>query len=94
MEFVFLIISGAIHFTASNNDCGVRDFDMEKYQLSRHFRFPWPVNVSHLSYTQFGDQMCYFFHFEPISFNQQIPGQWTLCTDDPPNECHSYFQIV
>lgn len=31
---------------ASNNDCGVRDFDMEKFQLSKHFSFPWPVNVS------------------------------------------------
>ncbi|XP_042519403.1 uncharacterized protein LOC122093186 [Macadamia integrifolia] len=38
--------SGATHFMASNNDCGVRDFDMEKFQLSNHFRFPWPVNVS------------------------------------------------
>lgn len=40
--------SGAVHFTASNNDCGVRDFDMENFQLSKHFRFPWPVNVSTL----------------------------------------------
>lgn len=31
---------------ASNNDCGVRDFDMERFQLSKHFSFPWPVNVS------------------------------------------------
>lgn len=31
---------------ASNNDCGVRDFDMEKFQLTKHFSFPWPVNVS------------------------------------------------
>lgn len=31
---------------SSNNDCGVRDFDMEKFQLCKHFRFPWPVNVS------------------------------------------------
>ncbi|KAH9804557.1 WD REPEATS REGION domain-containing protein [Citrus sinensis] len=38
--------SGAVHFTASNNDCGVRDFDMGKYQLSKHFRFPWPVNTT------------------------------------------------
>uniref|UniRef100_A0A803NAS8 Transducin/WD40 repeat-like superfamily protein n=1 Tax=Chenopodium quinoa TaxID=63459 RepID=A0A803NAS8_CHEQI len=38
--------SGAIHFTASNNDSGVRDFDLEKFQLSKHFQFPWPVNVS------------------------------------------------
>ncbi|GAU24677.1 hypothetical protein TSUD_322850 [Trifolium subterraneum] len=38
--------SGAIHFTESNNDCGIRNFDMEKFQLSKHFRFPWPVNVN------------------------------------------------
>lgn len=41
-----LYCSGAVHFTASNNDCGVRDFDMEKFQLSNHFHFPWPVNVT------------------------------------------------
>lgn len=41
--------SGATHFTASNNDCGFRDFDMEKFQLSKHFQFPWPVNHSSLS---------------------------------------------
>ncbi|KAL5972313.1 hypothetical protein ACLOJK_041566 [Asimina triloba] len=34
--------SGAVHFLASNNDCGVRDFDMEKFQRTKHFRFPWP----------------------------------------------------
>ncbi|CAJ2638615.1 putative WD-repeat-like protein [Trifolium pratense] len=41
--------SGAIHFTASNNDCGIRNFDMEKFQLSKYFRFPWPVNHTSLS---------------------------------------------
>lgn len=41
--------SGAVHFIASNNDCGVRDYDMEKFQLSRQFCFPWPVNHSSLS---------------------------------------------
>lgn len=41
--------SGAIHFTASNNDSGVRDFDLEKFQLSKHFQFPWPVNHTSLS---------------------------------------------
>uniref|UniRef100_A0A2P2KTT7 WD-40 repeat family protein n=2 Tax=Rhizophora mucronata TaxID=61149 RepID=A0A2P2KTT7_RHIMU len=34
---------------ASNNDCGFRDFDMERFQLSKHFCFPWPVNVSIIS---------------------------------------------
>lgn len=38
--------SGAVHFMASNNDCGVRDFNMEKFQISKQFSFPWPVNVS------------------------------------------------
>ncbi|GFP94785.1 uncharacterized WD repeat-containing protein c2a9.03 [Phtheirospermum japonicum] len=41
--------SGAVHFTASNNDSGVRDFDLEKFQQSSHFRFPWPVNHTSLS---------------------------------------------
>lgn len=41
--------SGAIHFMASNNDGGVRDFDMEKFQLLQHFRFEWPVNHTSLS---------------------------------------------
>ncbi|KAK7401467.1 hypothetical protein VNO78_12977 [Psophocarpus tetragonolobus] len=46
---IYACPSGAVHFTAANNDCGVRDFDMEKFQLSKHFRFPWPVNHSSLS---------------------------------------------
>ncbi|KAL0363090.1 UNVERIFIED_CONTAM: hypothetical protein Scaly_1264200 [Sesamum calycinum] len=41
--------SGAVHFTASNNDCGVRDFDMERFQLIKHFSYPWPVNHTSLS---------------------------------------------
>ncbi|XP_058207675.1 uncharacterized protein LOC131320819 isoform X1 [Rhododendron vialii] len=41
--------SGAVHFTAANNDCGFRDFDMENFQLSKHFSFPWPVNHTSLS---------------------------------------------
>lgn len=31
---------------ASNNDCGLRDYDMERFQLLNHLRFDWPVNVS------------------------------------------------
>ncbi|KAL8148800.1 putative WD repeat-containing protein C2A9.03 [Apium graveolens] len=46
---IYKTASGAVHFTASNNDCGVRDFDMEKFQLSNHFHFPWPVNHTSLS---------------------------------------------
>ncbi|GMH14478.1 hypothetical protein Nepgr_016319 [Nepenthes gracilis] len=46
---IYTTPSGATHFTASNNDCGVRDFDMEKFQHSRHFQFPWAVNHSSLS---------------------------------------------
>ncbi|ONK79284.1 uncharacterized protein A4U43_C01F4810 [Asparagus officinalis] len=41
--------SGPVHFLASNNDCGVRDFDMEKFQFVKHFRFSWPVNHTSLS---------------------------------------------
>jgi hypothetical protein len=55
--------SGAVHFIASNNDSGVRDYDMERFQLCKHFQFEWPVNVSY-----FG-----FFH---ISFSQC--SVWTI----------------
>lgn len=41
-----LFCRGGINFMVSNNDCGVRVYDMEKFQLLNHFRFPWPVNVS------------------------------------------------
>ncbi|XP_074344180.1 putative WD repeat-containing protein C2A9.03 isoform X1 [Apium graveolens] len=42
-------LSGGIHFMASNNDCGIREYDMEKFQLMNHFRFPWPVNHTSVS---------------------------------------------
>ncbi|KAF4359936.1 hypothetical protein G4B88_028687 [Cannabis sativa] len=41
--------SGAAHFTSANNDCGVRDFDMERFHLSKSFVFPWAVNHTSLS---------------------------------------------
>lgn len=44
--FKLIFTSGAVHFLASNNDCGVRDFDLARFQLSKQFSFPWPVNVS------------------------------------------------
>jgi hypothetical protein len=31
---------------ASNNDGGIRVFDMEKFLLCKTFRFDWPVNVN------------------------------------------------
>ncbi|XP_074581820.1 putative WD repeat-containing protein C2A9.03 [Curcuma longa] len=46
---IFESCSGAVHFMSSNNDCGVRDFDMEKFQLCSHFSFPWPVNHASIS---------------------------------------------
>ncbi|KAL0837787.1 hypothetical protein Bca101_089677 [Brassica carinata] len=41
--------SGALHFTASNNDSGVRDFDMERYQLVNHFSFSLASQCKHAS---------------------------------------------
>ncbi|KAJ4826768.1 hypothetical protein Tsubulata_001958 [Turnera subulata] len=41
--------SAAVHFTISGNDCAVRDFDVEKYQLSKHLQFSWPVNHTSMS---------------------------------------------
>ncbi|KAK1290284.1 hypothetical protein QJS10_CPB18g00747 [Acorus calamus] len=42
-------LSGGIHFMASNNDCGMREFDTETFHLLNHFRFPWPVNHTSIS---------------------------------------------
>lgn len=42
-------LSGRIHFMASNNDCGLREYETEKFQLLNYFRFPWPVNHTSVS---------------------------------------------
>ncbi|CAI9755051.1 unnamed protein product [Fraxinus pennsylvanica] len=44
---IYTSSSGAIHFIASANDCGVRDFDMETLK-SKLTYFPWPVNHTSL----------------------------------------------
>ncbi|KAL6897996.1 hypothetical protein ACP4OV_006592 [Aristida adscensionis] len=41
--------SGSLRITVSNNDCGVREYDMERYQLLNHFRYNWPVNHTSVS---------------------------------------------
>ncbi|KAL0328612.1 UNVERIFIED_CONTAM: putative WD repeat-containing protein C2A9.03 [Sesamum calycinum] len=46
---IYTSSSGAVHFVASNNDCGVRDFDLESFQLSKYLPFSWPVNHTSLS---------------------------------------------
>uniref|UniRef100_A0A1D1Y994 Putative WD repeat-containing protein C2A9.03 n=1 Tax=Anthurium amnicola TaxID=1678845 RepID=A0A1D1Y994_9ARAE len=46
---IYTNLSGNIHFMVSNNDCGIREYDAEKYQLLNHFRFPWPVNHTCIS---------------------------------------------
>ncbi|XP_076901806.1 putative WD repeat-containing protein C2A9.03 [Bidens hawaiensis] len=46
---IYTTPSGAVRFTASNNDCGIREFDMERFQMTKHFRFPWPVNHTSIS---------------------------------------------
>ncbi|KAL8491929.1 hypothetical protein ACS0TY_023507 [Phlomoides rotata] len=45
---IFDDLSG-LHFMTSNNDCGVREYDLERFQLLNHFRFPWPVNNTSMS---------------------------------------------
>ncbi|KAD3337092.1 hypothetical protein E3N88_32612 [Mikania micrantha] len=46
---IYDALSGGMHFMASNNDCGVREYDMDAFQLVNHFCFPWPVNHTSLS---------------------------------------------
>ncbi|KAK8681251.1 hypothetical protein V6N13_053657 [Hibiscus sabdariffa] len=42
-------LRGGINFMASNNDCSLREYDIERFQLLNHFRFPWPVNHTSIS---------------------------------------------
>ncbi|XP_044479522.1 uncharacterized WD repeat-containing protein C2A9.03-like [Mangifera indica] len=42
-------LRGGTHLMASNNDCGVREYDMARFQLLNHYRFPWPVNHTSMS---------------------------------------------
>ncbi|XP_039016434.1 uncharacterized WD repeat-containing protein C2A9.03-like isoform X2 [Hibiscus syriacus] len=42
-------LRGGINFMASNNDCSLREYDTERFQLLNHFRFPWPVNHTSIS---------------------------------------------
>ncbi|CAO2822410.1 unnamed protein product [Amaranthus hypochondriacus] len=46
---IFSSLSGCHHFMVSNNDCGIREYDMERFELLKHFRFPWPVNHTSIS---------------------------------------------
>jgi len=41
--------SGSLCITVSNNDCGVREYDMERFQLLNHFHYNWPVNHTSVS---------------------------------------------
>ena len=34
---------------AYNNDLGIREYNVEKYELINQFQFSWPVNVSVLA---------------------------------------------
>ncbi|KAF9688325.1 hypothetical protein SADUNF_Sadunf02G0185800 [Salix dunnii] len=40
---------GGIHFMSSNNDGGLREYDLETFQPLNHFHFPWPVNHTSVS---------------------------------------------
>ncbi|XP_054807079.1 uncharacterized WD repeat-containing protein C2A9.03-like [Prosopis cineraria] len=46
---IYDTLRGGTHFMASNNDCGVREYDMGKFQLLNHLQFPWPVNHTSIS---------------------------------------------
>ncbi|KAG8481246.1 hypothetical protein CXB51_026056 [Gossypium anomalum] len=42
-------LRGGINFMAANNDCSMREYDTERFQLLNHLRFPWPVNHTSVS---------------------------------------------
>ena len=49
---------------------------MEKFQLSRHFRFPWPVNVSPLNST--------FLFYKQVNGTHWLVGGGKLYGSSPP----------
>ncbi|KAL3329478.1 hypothetical protein AABB24_036524 [Solanum stoloniferum] len=59
---IYESVSCGPRFMAANNDCGVRVYDMEKFQQMNHFRFPWPVNVSFFTF------FCCNFLFFPFLY--------------------------
>ncbi|KAJ8547019.1 hypothetical protein K7X08_010605 [Anisodus acutangulus] len=59
---IYESVSGGPRFMAANYDCGVREYDMEKFQQMNHCRFPWPVNHTPMSpvsklFTVVGDDL-------------------------------------
>ncbi|CDP14624.1 unnamed protein product [Coffea canephora] len=46
---IYESISGGLNFMASNNDCGIREYNVEKYELINQFQFSWPVNHTSVS---------------------------------------------
>ncbi|KAF8014400.1 hypothetical protein BT93_H0281 [Corymbia citriodora subsp. variegata] len=42
-------LRGGMHFMAANNDCSLREYDMERFQVVNHSRYPWPVNHTSIS---------------------------------------------
>lgn len=46
---IYKDLSGGMRFMASNNDCGLREYDVERFQLLNHFRYPWSVNHTSIS---------------------------------------------
>ncbi|KAG5074195.1 hypothetical protein JHK84_055426 [Glycine max] len=46
---IYDTLSGTTHIIASNNDCGVREYDIERFQPLNNFQFSWPVNHTSIS---------------------------------------------
>ncbi|XP_030536490.1 uncharacterized WD repeat-containing protein C2A9.03-like isoform X1 [Rhodamnia argentea] len=42
-------LRGGMHFMAANNDCSIREYDLERFQVVNHLRYPWPVNHASIS---------------------------------------------
>ncbi|CAM8914895.1 unnamed protein product [Rhodiola kirilowii] len=46
---IYDTFSNGLRFMASSNDGGIREYDMERFQMLNHFRFPWAVNHTSVS---------------------------------------------
>ncbi|XP_043817560.1 metal transporter Nramp1-like isoform X1 [Manihot esculenta] len=76
---------GGVHFMASNNDCSVREYDMERFQLLNHFQFCWPVNEAcrfYLIESSFALAIAFFINGAVISVSGAVCNSSNLNPED------------
>jgi hypothetical protein len=64
---------------ASNNDSGVRYYDMERFQLFKHFQFEWPVNVGFFGFLAISVTLMFYIWIFLLVLLLQGTSFYTCC---------------